>query len=146
MSGPLFDRVAQLNATAEKYLSLLAASPPLLSVVLGLWVAGLQLATGGAPLAAFTIMVPIVLVVQYSVQLATESKLKDDSELSPVELLKRRYVNGAIDHEEFDRRMGDILSVDTPTRNGETTSSTTEFTGQSHDSSRTLKETADSQQ
>lgn len=140
----MFDRIAQLNETAETYVSLFAASPPLLSVLLGLWVAGLQLATGGAPLAAFAIMMPIVLVVQYSVQLATEIMLEDDSEASPVELLKRRYVEGAIDHEEFDRRMGNILAVDNPARDGETTSFETEFTAHPRDGPRTVKETADS--
>lgn len=144
MSGSVFDRVTQLSETVERYLSLFASSPPLLSVLLGLWVAGLQQVTGGDPLVAFAMMVPVVLVVQYSVQLATELILEDDTELPPVELLKRRYVKGVISHEEFDRRMGNILAVDTPAHDAETTLSTTEFTAQPHDNSRTVKEPTES--
>ena len=120
MSRLLRRRVEQLSETIESYLSILIASPVLLSLVLGSWVAILQLFTDGSPLVAFALMVPIVFVVQYSVTFGAESVFEDATTASSIERLKRRYAEGEITHAEFETRADRLLSIKTAVRSADT--------------------------
>lgn len=120
MLRPLHARVEQLSESIESYLSILVASPVLLSLVLGSWVAVLQLLTDGSPVVAFALMVPAVFVVQYSVKFVAESAFEDTTTVSSVERLKRRYAAGEITHAEFEQRADRLLSVETAVRSVDT--------------------------
>lgn len=113
MIRPLRKRTEQFSEAIESYLVILIASPVLLGIVLGSWVAVLQLLTGGSPLVAFALMIPVVFVVQYSVKFAAQSIFADTDTPSSVEALKRRYANGEITHAEFEARADRLLSVET---------------------------------
>lgn len=143
MGGPVFDRVDRLSETLESYTALVASSPPLLSVLLGLWVAGLQVTVGGDPLVAFVVMMPVVLVIQYTVQFVAESQFEDEPKLSAVEALKRRYVEGRIDDEEFDRRVEKLVGVELADDTGEPTPTTAGHDYSTPEESRAVTDTTE---
>lgn len=162
MSGPVFDRLAQFAETFDEivinYSILFASSAPLFSILFGVCLSILGGYRQPDPL-ELVIVMSVVLVAHYSVQLLMKAVFKhyrghgkedakrdDEPELSATELLKRRYVEGVIGHEEFDRRMENIIAAEAQTDDNRTILSDTEYPGLPRDDSRTVREPADSQQ
>lgn len=113
------DHAKRLRESIENYFTMLAMSPVLLGLGLGVWVAGLAFLTDGDPIIVFALMFPVTLVVQYSLKFAAESVFDDSASISSLDRLKQRYAEGDITHTEFEQRADRLMTLKTGVSSGD---------------------------
>ncbi|SFG63318.1 protein of unknown function [Halopelagius inordinatus] len=111
-------------------------NPALLGFVVALWMTTLVLVSGGNPVLAFLVLVPVLTATGYAIdgvvrrifgdgsdaERSAEREYEAEDEERAIERLRSRYAAGEIDHDEFERRLERLVeteSYDEPTADRE---------------------------